>query len=123
MNRNPEVDRWFDQAGHPLDAAMRRAREIILGADDRVTESIKWKTPTFAYQGNIVSFNPSKHVISLMFHRGAEIPGAHPRLEGGGRLARTMRFSDLEQLEAGRADLEAVIRAWCDWKAGSPAPG
>ena len=123
MNRNPEVDRWFDQAGHPLDAAMRRAREIILGADDRVTESIKWKTPTFAYQGNIVSFNPSKHVISLMFHRGAEIPGTHPRLEGDGRLARTMRFSDLEQLEAGRADLEAVTRARCDWKAGSPAPG
>ena len=122
MNRNPEVDRWFDQAGHPLDAAMRRAREIILRADGRVTESIKWKTPTFDYQGNIVSFNPSKHVISLMFHRGAEIPGTHPRLEGDGRLARTMRFADLEQLEAGRADLEAVIRAWCDWKAGS-APG
>ncbi|HEV2825085.1 MAG TPA: hypothetical protein VG035_07755, partial [Actinomycetota bacterium] len=59
----------------------------------------------------------------LMFHRGAEIPGTHPRLEGDGRLARTMRFADLEQLEAGRADLEAVIRAWCDWKAGSPAPG
>jgi hypothetical protein len=123
MNRNPEVDRWFEEAGHPLDAAMRRAREIILGADGRVTESIKWKTPTFAYQGNIVSFNPSKHVISLMFHRGAEIPGTHPRLEGDGRLARTMRFGDLDQLEAGRADLEAVIRAWCDWKAGSPARG
>ena len=120
MNRNPEVDRWFDQADHPLDEAMRRARDIILGADGRVTESIKWKTPTFAYQGNIVSFNPSKHVVSLMFHRGAEIPGTHPRLEGDGRLARTMRFSDLDQLEAGRADLEAVIRAWCDWKAGSP---
>ena len=117
------MDRWFDQADHPLDVAMRRARDIILGADGRVTESIKWKTPTFAYQGNIVSFNPSKHVVSLMFHRGAEIPGTHPRLEGDGRLARTMRFSDLDQLEAGRADLEAVIRAWCDWKAGSPAPG
>jgi hypothetical protein len=34
-----------------------------------------------------------------------------------------MRFADLEQLEAGWAELEAVIRAWCDWKAGSPAPG
>jgi hypothetical protein len=117
------VDRWFDQADHPLDAAMRRARDIILGADGRITESIKWKTPTFAYQGNIVSFNPSKHVVSPMFHRGAEIPGTHPRLEGDGRLARTMRFSDLDQLEAGRADLEAVIRARCHWKAGSPAPG
>jgi hypothetical protein len=75
MNRNPEVDRWLDEADHPLDAALRRAREIILGADERVTESIKWKTPTFAYEGNIASFNPSKRLVSIMFHRGAEIPG------------------------------------------------
>jgi hypothetical protein len=51
-------------------------------------------------------------------HRGAEIPGEHPRLEGDGKLVRTMRFADVDELEAGRADLEAVIRAWCDWKAG-----
>jgi hypothetical protein len=95
-----------------------RARDIILRADRRVTESIKWKTPTFAYQGNIASFNPSKHLLSIMFHRGAEIPGVHPRLEGGGKLVRTMRFADLDQLEAGRNELEAVIRSWCDWKAG-----
>jgi hypothetical protein len=114
------VDRWFEQAGHPQEATMRRARDIILGADVRVTESIKWKTPTFAYRGNIASFNPSKHLLSIMFHRGAEIPGDHPRLEGDGRLVRTMRFADLDQLEADRADLEAAVRAWCDWKAASP---
>ena len=114
MNRNPEVDRWLDEADHPLDATLRRAREIILSADDRVTESIKWKTPTFAFEGNIASFNPSKNVVSIMFHRGAEIPGDHPRLEGEGKLARTMRFTNLDQLEAGRGELEAVIRAWCD---------
>ncbi len=119
MNRNPDVDRWLEQADHPLDVTMRRARDIILGADGRVTESIKWKTPTFAYHGNIASFNPSKRLLSIMFHRGAEIPGEHPRLEGDGKLVRTMRFAGLEQLEAGSADLEAVIRAWCDWKAGS----
>ena len=118
MNRNPDVDRWLDEANHPLDATMRRAREIILAADDRVTESIKWKTPTFAYKGNIASFNPSKNLVSIMFHRGAEIPGHHPRLEGDGKLVRTMRFADLDELEAGRAELEAVVRAWCDWKAG-----
>ena len=101
MNHNPEVDRWFDEARHALDAVMRRTRDIILAADDRVTEAIKWKTPTFAYKGNIASFNPSKYVVSLMFHRGAEIPGEHPRLEGDGRLARTMRFTDADELEAG----------------------
>jgi hypothetical protein len=114
MNRNPEVDRWLDEARHPLDPIMRRAREIILGADERVTESIKWKTPTFGYKGNIASFNPSKRVVSIMFHRGAEIPGKHPRLEGDGKLVRTMRFADLDELEARRGELEAVIRSWCD---------
>jgi hypothetical protein len=119
MRRTPEVDKWFDDANHPLDATMRRARDVILGADDRVTESIKWKTPTFAYKGNIASFNPSKSVVSIMFHRGSEIPGEHPRLEGDGKLVRTMRFADLDELETGRADLEAAVRAWCDWKASS----
>ncbi len=114
MNRNPEVDRWFDERDHPLDELMRRTRDVILAADERVTESIKWKTPTFAFKGNIASFNPSKRFVSLLFHRGAEIPGDHPRLEGEGRLARTMRFDGLEELEAGRAELGAVIRAWCD---------
>jgi len=118
VNRNPAVEQWLDAAEHPLDATLRRARDIILAADDRVTESIKWKTPTFAYKGNIASFNPSKNVVSIMFHRGAEIPGAHPRLEGDGRLVRTMRFAGLDELEAGRADLEAAVRAWCVWKGG-----
>jgi hypothetical protein len=48
MNRNPEVDRWLDDADHPLDA--------------------------------------------------------------------TMRFTGLEELEAGRGDLEAAVRAWCEMK-------
>jgi hypothetical protein len=121
MHRNPEVDRWFEERGHPLDAVMRAAREVILAADERVTESIKWKTPTFAFEGNIASFNPSKHVVSIMFHRGAEIPGHHPRLEGDGKLVRTMRFAGLDELDAGRADLEAAVRAWCTLK-GGPAP-
>jgi hypothetical protein len=119
MNKNPEVDRWLEEADHPLDAMLRRTREIILGADDRVEESIKWKTPTFSYKGNIASFNPSKNLVSLLFHRGAEIPGEHPRLLGDGRLARTMRFGDPAELEKGQADLARVIRAWCEWKAAS----
>ena len=122
IHRNPDVDRWLDEAAHPLEATLRLARDIILGADDRITESIKWKTPTFAFNGNIASFNPSKNLVSIMFHRGAAIPGDHPRLEGDGKLVRTMRFADLDELEAGRADLEAVVRAWCAWKSVEGVP-
>jgi hypothetical protein len=39
-----------------------------------------------------------------------------------GKLVRTMRLADLDELETGRADPEAVIRAWCDWNADVPNP-
>jgi hypothetical protein len=107
-----DVDEWFAERQHPLTDAMQRARQLILQADPRVTESIKWKTPTFSYQGNIVSFNPSKKFVSLMF-RGAENEGDFPHLVGDGQLVRVMRFADVNEVEAARDELQAVIRAWC----------
>jgi hypothetical protein len=41
VTRDPEVDRWLDAADGPVVGMMRRAREIILGADEQVAESIK----------------------------------------------------------------------------------
>jgi hypothetical protein len=108
-----EVDHWFAERQHPLTDAMQLARQLILQADSRVSESIKWKTPTFSYEGNIVSFNPSKKFVSLMFHRGAEIQGDFPHLEGDGRLVRIMRFADAREVQHAREELQAVIRAWC----------
>jgi hypothetical protein len=116
--RDPAVDRWLDELDHPLADAHRRAREIVLGADERITESIKWKVPTFSYKGVMASFMPAKKLVSVMFHRGAELPGDHPRLEGDGKLVRTMRFADAAELEAGRGDLEAAIHAWIELKGG-----
>jgi len=113
MPRNPDVDAWFAAKERPLADAMQRARRLILEADPRVTESIKWQTPTFSFGGNIASFNPAKKQVSLLFHRGAEIPGDHPRLVGDGRLARVMRFADLAEVEEAADELQAVIRAWC----------
>ena len=117
MNRNPDVDVWFADKAHPLEEAMQLVRATILKADARVEESIKWKTPTFSYRGNIVSFNPARNFVSLLFHRGAEIPGEHPGLEGDGKLARTMRFADAEEVAERTDELTSAIRSWCDWKA------
>ena len=114
MNTSPDVDAWFADYDHPLKDAMLRAREIIL-ADARMTEAIKWKSPTFLYRGNMASFNPrTKAHVSLMFHTGASIPGDHPRLEGGGDTARYMKFASFDEVGAARADLERIVAAWCD---------
>lgn len=114
MNTNPEVDAWFAEYEHPAKGAMLRVRELIL-SDDRMTETIKWKSPTFMYEGNMASFNPrTKAHVSIMFHTGASIPGDHPRLEGGGETARYMKFTDLADVEAAADDIAAVTAAWCD---------
>jgi hypothetical protein len=114
MNTNPEVDAWFADYDHPAKDAMLRVREVIL-SDRRMTETIKWKSPTFMYEGNMASINPrTKAHVSLMFHTGATIPGVHPRLEGGGETARYMKFTDLADVDAARDDLTAIVAAWCD---------
>ncbi|MGI9604570.1 MAG: DUF1801 domain-containing protein [Acidimicrobiales bacterium] len=113
-----DVDVWMTEYDNPMKPIVQRVREIVLATDDRVAECIKWKSPTFTFNGNIASFNPrSKKHASLMFHTGAKIPGDHPGLEGGGDTARYMSFADDVEVDAKKADLEAVIRAWCDWKA------
>ena len=124
MPENGEVDRWFGQLDHPLKDVMLAVREVIVGADPRISETIKWKSPTFVYEGNLASINPrAKQFVSLMFHRGAEIPGDHPVLQGGGDQARYMRFADAAEIRRLRRDLETVIRAWCDWRSAEAASG
>ncbi len=120
MNINPEVEKLLEEKNHPLDAEIRRVREIILTADDRVTEAVKWKSPTFIYKGNIASYfmNAKKHV-SLMFHKGATIKDDSGLLEGDGKEARSAKFYSLEDIENKKADLEGVVKAWIRMQDGS----
>jgi hypothetical protein len=118
MKSNPEVDAWFEKKRHPQEKAMQAVRRIALGADPRITETVKWSTPTYEYKGNIFSFNPAKNFVSLLFHTGAKLPGTFPGLEGDGDTARVMRFSDEKEVKARSAELKAVLKAWCDWKDG-----
>jgi hypothetical protein len=63
------------------------------------TSIIKWKSPTFTFNGNMASIDPrSKKHVQLMFHQGAKLPGKHPRLEGGGGTVRYMRFADVAEV-------------------------
>jgi hypothetical protein len=114
-DRNPEVEAWLERYDNPMKEVVLRAREVILDADPRIGETIKWSTPTFVYKGNLASFQPrAKQFTSLLFHTGASIPGDHPILEAGGDIARYVRLADVGAVERARPSLEAVVRAWCD---------
>jgi hypothetical protein len=117
MPMQPEVDAWFATYDNPMKDVVERTREIVLDADARVDECIKWQAPTFTYKGNMASFYPkSRQHASLMFHLGARIPGDHPRLEGTGDTSRVMKLGSVEEADAARDDLARLVRAWCDWR-------
>lgn len=117
MNKNKVVDAWLKKYDNPMKDIVMRVREIILAADERIEETIKWQAPTFMYKGNLASFFPrSKQHASLMFHTGASIPGKFPHLVGGGDTGRFMNFVDLKEAEARKKELTAIVKAWIKMK-------
>jgi hypothetical protein len=118
VNENPAVVAFIEGLDHPLKDAILAVRTAILEADGRMTESIKWKSPTFEFKGNLASIDPkAKKHVTVLFHTGATIPGVHPILQGGGEVARYVRFADLAAVDAARPALSAIVRAWCDSRA------
>ena len=76
MAKNPEVDRWFADSKLPAEKALQRVRDVILRADQRMTEYLKYGTVNFGYNGDFASFvQYKKPTVNLMLNRGARIPG------------------------------------------------
>ena len=113
MNKNSQVDQYLEKKAHPLNKEIQRVREIILGTDKNIEETIKWSSPTFMYKGNMASYfmNAKKHV-SLMFHKGVLIPDESGLLEGSAKEGRAAKFYSMEDIEKKKSDLESVVRAW-----------
>jgi hypothetical protein len=110
----PEIDSWLASTKPPATGAIRRVREIILRADRRMTEYIKYGTLNFGYVSDFAVFvQRDKKNVRLMFHRGARIPGWFAHLEGTHPSARFMSFADLDEVEARAAELTRIVAAWC----------
>ncbi len=114
-----EVDVWMAHYDNPMRDVVERVRRIILSADDRIDECIKWQSPTFVYKGNLASFFPrAREHATLMFHHGATIPGAFPHLKGEGKEGRSMSFVSIAEAEELRDELTAIVAAWIDLQDG-----
>jgi hypothetical protein len=116
VKRDPYVDRWLE--GKPAEALLRRVRDVIMWADTRIGEYLKYGTVQFAYKGDLAGFvQHDRKTVTLMFNRGAKIQGKFPHLEGTGPSARFMRFADTGEIDARTTELSNVVRAWCDMMA------
>ena len=111
--RDPDVDRWLkSKRAEPM---LRRVRDVIMWADERMTEYLKYGTVQFACNGDFANFvRHDQKTVELMFNRGARISGAYRYLEGTGPSARHMRFADMAEVEAKTQELSNLVVTWCD---------
>ena len=115
MQVDAAVDRWLTETNPALEPAMRAVAETILNADPRMQADLQHGTVTFAFGGDLAAFVQAKgRRVSLMFNRGAAIPGRYPHLEGDGPTARFMRFADLKEVRARSKELARIVAAWCE---------
>lgn len=113
MNKNDSVEQFMNDLEHSQKDAMMLIRDIVLSTDEKITEDIKWKAPTFIYKGNITSFiMNTKTSVSMMFHDGAKIEDDTGLLEGDGKKARVARFEDIADVTAKKSKLQKVIKKW-----------
>lgn len=115
MNKSSAVNEFLSNFDHPLKAEIEAVREIILSASDKITESVKWSAPSYAYKDNLCTFNPrAKKFVNLTFHKGALINDSTGLLEGDQKEARVARFTNMEEVEAKKADLQQVVLKWIE---------
>ena len=119
-NRSREVERFMEGLDHPLKEEIGRLREAILDSNDRITEHIKWKAPSFRYAGeDRVTFrlHPAERA-QLVFHRGVKVKGdaAEFAFEDATGLLRWVAQDRavvaLRDAEARQGDLVEVVNRW-----------
>jgi uncharacterized protein YdeI (YjbR/CyaY-like superfamily) len=122
LSGHEEVMEFLWDTIHPLKEGIELIRKIILSADKEITEHIKWKAPSFCYNGeDRITFNIHKNeYILLIFHRGAKVKdNANFVFEEGKNFLEwlapdraVVKFYSIEEVKAKKAFLKKVVSEW-----------
>ena len=121
---NASVTKFLDELNHPFRNEIEKLRQIILAANDRLAENLKWNAPNYFIDNEdriTMRIMPPKKQIQLIFHRGAKVKEAlehqlvtdHSKLliwKGTDRAVAT--FNNLEEIENAKSYLIEIVNEW-----------
>jgi hypothetical protein len=111
MPADPAVDAWLTGLNHPQAEVIAALRRLVLTADERVCEGIKWSAGSFRDRDWFATFRvvgPKGPIPpQLVLHRGAKPQPGAPRPEDPAGLLRwqgpdraVLSFVDLAAVQA-----------------------
>lgn len=116
-----DVDAFVAALGHPREREIRALREIILGADPRIAEGVKWNAPSFRTAEWFATFHlRAKEGVQLILHLGAKrrnggdvaIADPHSLLRWLAADRASVTFRELDDIDAKGVAFADVIRQW-----------
>lgn len=126
LSGHQQVVEYMNNLEHPLKKEIEEVRKIILSADPRLTEHIKWNAPSFCFENeDRVTFNlHGRGYFRLVFHCGAKVKdnsGNGPLFTHTTKLLdwvaddrAIIKFTDMNDVIAKKEKLTEVITKWIE---------
>ena len=109
-----QVDHYMEKLQHPFKQEVERLRSIMLNANPKLQERVKWNSPSFFYIKDLAAFNlrASGYVqIIFIFYDGNMIEDSS-LLQGNWKDRREARFYSMVDIEAKQPALEQLVNNW-----------
>ena len=120
---NIEVTKFLDDLHHPLRPEIEQLRLIILSADGRMKENIKWNGPNYCFENEdriTMKIHPPKQ-IQLIFHRGVKkLTQPNDKIidDNSGLLVwkendrAVASFRDINGIRKYESELQKIVNKW-----------
>jgi hypothetical protein len=124
LDDSAAVNKFMAKLDRPLRAQMEAVRSVILSADRRITEGIKWNAPSCYCHEWFATFNRSpraKDLVQMIFHRGAKAKavGNSRYVEDPSGILEWItndrciaKFDGMKDIETKKHALRAVVAQW-----------
>ena len=122
--QNIEVTKFLDEQNHPFRNEIEQLRLIILGANDKLIENIKWNGPNYCFDNEdriTMRIQPPTKQVQLIFHRGAKkqvqpndrlITNKSKLLVWKENDRAIVTFKSLQAIENGKDELTTIVNEW-----------
>ena len=119
-----DVDRLLADLEHPGKPEIEAVRALILGADKRIRESVKWNAPSYCLADHFATFKlrpPGS--VQVVFHTGAKVrPDARAividdpagLLKWAAKDRCVATFKDMQDVKARGNAFVAIVRQWIE---------
>jgi len=105
-----KVNEFMANLEHPLKAEIEALRLIIMGANSKLAERIKWNAPSYYYKDDLATFNTraTKHV-HIVFHHASIVTIHSDILEGDYKDRRMVYLRNMEDVKANKKEIEKIM--------------